>query len=185
MADPPAVVFTIGHGARPADALVAVLTEAGVTVVVDVRRFPGSRRHPQFGQEALAGRLAAAGIGYEWQGGALGGRRSATAGSRHSALRHAAFAGYADHMDSDEFRAAVGALVARARAGERPAVMCAETLWWRCHRMLIADALTMRGASVAHLLRVGERQSHRPHATMRRGLDGWPVYDVSDALPGL
>lgn len=183
--DPPPVVFTVGHGARPADALLAVLREAGVTVVVDVRRFPGSRRHPQYGREALAGRLAAAGIGYEWQGEALGGRRARPAGSRHFALRQAAFAGYADHMDTDGFRAAVEVLVARARAVERPAVMCAETLWWRCHRMLIADALTMRGASVIHLLQPGHRQPHRPHATVRRGPDGWPVYDVSDALPGL
>jgi uncharacterized protein (DUF488 family) len=182
--DPAPAVFTVGHGARSVEALLAVLREAGVGVLVDIRRFPGSRRHPQFGREALADRLAGAGIGYEWAGEALGGRRPRVAGSRHSALRQAAFAGYADHMDTTGFRAAVEALVARA-ATDRPAIMCAETVWWHCHRMLVADALTMRGATVVHLLEVGRRQPHRPHATVRRGSDDWPVYDVSDRLPGL
>jgi uncharacterized protein (DUF488 family) len=129
----------------------------------------------------LAGSLAEVGIGFEWWGEALGGRRSRVPGSRHTALRQAAFAGYADHMDTPEFRAAVDALLARTGV----AVMCAETVWWHCHRMLVADALTMRGATVVHLLDVGRRQPHRPHPTVRRGDDGWPVYDVPDALPGL
>jgi uncharacterized protein (DUF488 family) len=175
-------VFTIGHGARPIEAFLAVLWEASITVLVDIRRFPGSRRHPQFGREALTATLDAEGIGYEWQGEALGGRRSRTGGSRHSALRNEAFAGYADHMDSSEFRAAVEAFVARS---DRLAIMCAETLWWQCHRTLVADALTMRGAQVIHLLDAGKRQPHRLHATVRRGPDGWPVYDVPDTLPGL
>lgn len=174
----------MGHGARPLDELVVVLRDAGVTVLVDIRRFPGSRRHPQFGRDALAGGLAAAGIGYEWGGEALGGRRPRAAGSRHTALQNPAFAGYADHMDTDRFRAAVDALVSLA-AAERLAVMCAETLWWRCHRALVADAVTMRGATVTHLRGVGHRQPHQPHRTVRRGDDGWPVYDVPDALPGL
>jgi uncharacterized protein (DUF488 family) len=197
------VVWTVGHGARPVEALVAVLREASVTALVDIRRFPGSRRHPQFGRGALAAPLAAAGIGYEWQGEALGGRRPRHPHTRHTALRVAAFAGYADHMDGAEFRTALDALVRRAGAGERLAVMCAETVWWHCHRMLVADALVLRGAvllhggpvlrgatvprgvRVVHLLDVGRRQEHRPHPTMRRGDDGWPVYDVADTLPGL
>lgn len=178
-------MWTIGHGARPLEALVAVLRAAGVETVVDVRRFPGSRRHPQFGREALATGLRDAGIRYEWQGEALGGRRSRSPASRHGALHQAAFAGYADHMDTPEFRAAVDALVARARQGERLAVMCAETLWWRCHRMLIADALAMRGATVTHLLEVDRSDAYRPHPAVRRGEDGWPVYDVADTVPGL
>jgi Uncharacterized conserved protein len=177
-------VFTVGHGARPIEAFLAVLRQAGVTTLADVRRYPGSRRHPQFGREALADALAGAGIGYEWHGQALGGRRSRRPGSRHIALREAAFAGYADHMDTAEFRTAVRELADRA-ATERLAVMCAETLWWRCHRMLIADALAMRGVTVTHLLDVGRREPYRPHPTVRRGDDGWPVYDVPDTLPGL
>jgi uncharacterized protein (DUF488 family) len=174
-------VFTVGHGARPAEALLGVLREAGVDLVIDVRRYPSSRRHPQYGRAALGAFLADAGIEYEWWGEALGGRRERSPSSRHTALREAAFAGYADHMDTDAFRAAVDAVLAL----DRCAIMCAETVWWHCHRMLIADALTMRGAMVAHLLDVGRRQPHRLHQTVRRGDDGWPVYDVPDALPGL
>lgn len=177
-------MFTVGHGARPIEAFIAVLQDASVTVLVDIRRFPASRRHPQFGRAALSSALARAGIGYEWQGETLGGRRSHVDGSRHTALREASFAGYADHMDTAEFRAAASALVARPDR-DSLAVMCAETVWWHCHRMLLADALAMRGATVVHLLDVGRRQAHRPHATVRRGPDGWPVYDVPDTLPGL
>jgi hypothetical protein len=176
-------MFTIGHGARELPAFLAVLGEASVSVVVDVRRFPGSRHHPQFGRRLLERALAEAGIGYEWQGEPLGGRRARLADTRHPALLDAALAGYADHMDTAEFREAVEALVSRAGAGERPVVMCAETRWWQCHRMLVADALEMRGATVVHLMEVGRRERYRPHATVRRGEDGWPVYDVPDTLP--
>jgi uncharacterized protein (DUF488 family) len=177
-------VFTIGHGARPIGAFLAVLTEASITLLVDVRRFPGSRRHPQFGRDTLAAALDRAGIGYEWQGEPLGGRRSRSAASRHIALHNPAFAGYADHMDTVEFRDAASALLARA-GRDRLVVMCAETVWWHCHRMLLADALAMRGATEEHLLDVGHRQPYRPHPTVRRGQDGWPIYDVPDTLPGL
>jgi hypothetical protein len=99
------------------------------------------------------------------------------------ALVDAAFGGYADHMDTPAFRCAVQALVGRAEADERLAVMCAETLWWRCHRSLVADALMCRGVDVAHLIDVGRREPHRVRPTMRCGDDGWPVYDVPDTLP--
>jgi uncharacterized protein (DUF488 family) len=178
-----AVVLTVGHGTRPAEALLAVLQHAGVTTLIDIRRFPGSRRHPQFAREALAVSLPAGGIRYEWQGEGLGGRRSRRASSRHGALVDAAFGGYADHMDTPAFRCAVQALVGRAEADERPAVMCAQTLWWRCHRSLVADALVCRGVDVVHLIDVGRRGPHRVRPTMRCGDDGWPVYDVPDTLP--
>jgi uncharacterized protein (DUF488 family) len=176
------IVLTVGHGARSAEALLAVLQHAGVTTLVDIRRFPGSRRHPQFGRETLFASLRAGGIRYEWQGDELGGRRSRGASSRHAALVDAAFGGYADHMDTPAFRDAVLALVARAEAGERLAVMCAETLWWRCHRSLMADALACRGVDVVHLIDVGRREPHRVRSTMRCD-DDWPVYDVPDTLP--
>ena len=174
-------VFTVGHGARPIETFLAILVEARVEVLVDVRRFPGSRRHPQFGREALAAAVQGAGLRYRWEGEALGGRRHGRPGSRHNALRNAAFAAYADHMDTETFRNAVDVLL----AGERPAVMCAETLWWQCHRMLIADALVVRGADVVHLIDTGSRQPHRLTQGARRGEDGWPVYDAEPPLPGL
>ncbi|GAA2369187.1 DUF488 domain-containing protein [Dactylosporangium salmoneum] len=177
-------VCTIGHGARPIEAFLAILAEAGVDRLVDVRRFPGSRRHPQYGKEALADAVSGAGLRYTWQGETLGGRRHSRPGSRHTALRNAAFAAYADHMDTPVFRAAIDELIGAA-AGELPAVLCAETLWWHCHRMLIADALVMRGAVVEHLLDVGVRQPHRLTEGVRRGDDGWPVYDAQATLPGL
>jgi uncharacterized protein (DUF488 family) len=181
-----ATVFTVGHGARPAAELVATLTGAGVTVLLDVRRFPGSRRHPQFGRAALAAALDGAGIAYEWHGETLGGRRSRSADSRHTALRVAAFAAYADHLDTPQARGALTDLLARAER-EVPVVMCAETLWWQCHRKLIADALTLRGAAVVHLLgpRRGEGPRWEPHrlsATVRPDDEGWPVYDQPDTL---
>jgi len=178
-----AVVLTVGRGTRPAEALLAVLQHAGVTTLIDIRRFPGSRRHPQFAREALGLSLPAGGIRYEWEGEGLGGRRSRRASSRHGAQVDAAFGGYADRMDTPAFRCAVQALVGRAEAGERLAVMCAETLWWRCHRSLVADALVCRGVDVVHLIDVGRREPHRVRPTMRCGDDGWPVYDVPDTLP--
>jgi len=178
VSQPATRVYTVGHGARSAAALLAVLQPAGVALVWDIRRFPGSRRHPQFSRSALATTLAEAGIGYEWEGADLGGRRSRSARSRHTALRNRAFAGYADHMDTAEFRAAVERLRDHA-ATVRLAIMCAETLWWHCHRMLVADALTTRGVEVIHLLQPGQSQPHRPHPAGRRGDDGWPVYDVT------
>jgi uncharacterized protein (DUF488 family) len=177
------VVLTVGHGARSAEALLALLQRAGVTTLIDIRRFPGSRRHPQFGREALAASLHAAGIRYEWQGEELGGRRDRHASSRHTALADPGFGSYAEHMDTPAFRGAVRALVVRAEAGEALAVMCAETLWWRCHRSLVADALVCRGVEVVHLLDLNRREAHRRRPTMRCDDDGWPVYDVPDTLP--
>jgi uncharacterized protein (DUF488 family) len=181
--DDQAPVFTVGHGARSTEELLAVLRSAGVGELVDIRRHPGSRRHPRFGREALAAALGRAGIGYRWEGEALGGRRSVRADSRHTALARHTLAGYADHMDTVEFRSAVDAIVARA-ATARPAVMCAEGDWRHCHRMLVADALAARGARVTHLVAPGRSEPHRPHPTLRWGSDGWPVYDVADTIPG-
>ena len=178
-----AVILTIGHGARSVEALLMVLKQADVATLIDIRRFPGSRRHPQFARDALAVSLPADGIRYEWQGEELGGRRSRRTSSRHVALVDAAFGGYADHMDTSAFRTAMQALIERAETGERLAVMCAETLWWRCHRSLVADALACRGIDVVHLIEVGRSEPHRVRPTMRCGDDGWPVYDVDDTLP--
>lgn len=184
MGDVTARIWTAGHGARPIGAFLAVLVTAGIGTLVDVRRFPGSRRHPQFGREALRESVVRTGLAYSWRGETLGGRRQPHPGSRHTALRNASFAAYADYMDTTAFRAAADELV-EAAATDRQAVMCAETVWWHCHRMLIADALVLRGATVEHLMEPGVSRPHRLTAGVRRGPDGWPVYDAQPALPGL
>ncbi len=157
-----------------------MLREAGVELLVDVRRFPGSRRHPHFAREALAKSLPSLGIGYDWRGEELGGRRSRRRDgtSRHPAWRNDAFAGYADHMDTSAFRDALTRLEAEAATGTSVAVMCAETLWWRCHRRLIADALVLHGVEVIHLIQLGKSAPHPLHESARAGDDGYPVYDV-------
>lgn len=170
-------LYTVGHGTRTIEELRAVLAGADVTRVVDARRFPGSRRHPHFAREALERSLPAAGVAYDWRGETLGGRRSAAARpSRHPAWTNASFRNYADYMETATFRTALAELEAEA-GRERLAVMCAETLWWRCHRRLIADAATVDGVDVVHLVRPGESQRHRLHPALRVE-DGKPVYDV-------
>ncbi len=170
--------FTVGHGTRTTEELADLLKEAGVELLVDVRRFPGSRRHPHFAREALERSLPDLGVAYDWRGEELGGRRSRTTTSRHPAWRNDAFAGYADYMDTKPFRDAVERVEAEAEAGTALAVMCAETLWWRCHRRLIADALVMRGAEVVHLIQPGKTSPHPLNDAARPGADGYPVYDV-------
>jgi uncharacterized protein (DUF488 family) len=150
-------VFTIGHGMRPAEELVTMLRSVGVETLVDVRRFPGSRRNPQFNQAALAGTLGAGGIAYR-HAEELGGRRANEPGEeRFPCIRVAAFRSYAARMGTEPWQQALEA----ALADPSPAFMCAETPWWRCHRRLIAELLTARGHEVIHLIRPGESQPHR------------------------
>lgn len=181
MSDDPgaAVVWTIGHGTRTTGELIEIVAAAGVEVIIDVRRFPGSRRHPQFAREALEVSLPQAGISYAWRGEELGGRRSrSSAVTRHPAWRNDAFRAYADYMDSPQFRTALDRLVADTRSGLRSALMCAETLWWRCHRRLVADALVLQGVRVVHLVDTKNRQDHPLHESLRADAENRPVYDV-------
>jgi uncharacterized protein (DUF488 family) len=171
-------VYTIGHGARDIDAFLGLLKGAGTRRLVDVRTAPGSRKHPQFGRDALSASLAKTDIDYEWAGEALGGWRRARPHSRHVALRSPGFRGYADHMETDAFRDARNRLIATARASPT-AVMCAESLWWRCHRRLLADALVAAGCEVHHIMEGGKLDRHRlsPQARVEGDL---PVYDVPE-----
>jgi uncharacterized protein (DUF488 family) len=172
-------VFTVGHGTRTTDELASVLESASVGRLIDVRRFPGSRRHPHFSREALERSMPERGIRYEWWGEELGGRRSGRSkASRHVAWRNAAFQGYADYMDTERFRSALTQLEDAAQAGPPLAIMCAETLWWRCHRRLISDALHLREVEVVHLIAPGQSQPHEPHPDMRADEQRRPVYDV-------
>jgi uncharacterized protein (DUF488 family) len=148
-----ATIHSIGHGTATADDFTRTLTDAGVRVLADIRSAPGSRRNPQFGASALRETLAAAGVEYVHLAG-LGGRRAPRADSPHTGLRVAAFRGYADHMATDEFRADYARLEEYARLVPT-AFMCAETLWWKCHRRLLADRLVADGWAVVQL-RVGE-----------------------------
>ena len=160
-----AVIYTIGHSTRPLDEFLALLRVHGVAHVVDVRRYPGSRRYPQFGREALAAALADAGVGYE-HAPDLGGRRAARPDSGNTAWRSAAFRGYADYMETQPFQTALALLLDVARA--RPtAVLCAEAVPWRCHRHLIADALVASGEPVGHILSDATPQPHRLSAHAR------------------
>lgn len=176
-----ATLFTVGHGARSTEELVKVLADAGVQILVDVRRYPGSRRHPHVSRAALEESLPAAGITYEWRGDTMGGRRDPVPDSQNIASRVDAFRGYADHLASDEFRGALTELEERATATPQ-AVMCAETVWWRCHRRLIADSLVAKGHEVIHLGR-GHDDAHKLHESARQTDDGYLVYDVGVTPP--
>lgn len=168
------MIFTVGHSTRAIEELLALLAEHSVDLLVDVRRFPGSRRYPQFGRDALAASLARAGIGYRHEAD-LGGRRAPAPDSPNTFWRNAGFRGYADHLATAEARAALERLAADER-GHRPAVLCAEAVPWRCHRQLIADALTARGLEVVHLLAPGRSARHALHPHARALPGGRLVY---------
>jgi uncharacterized protein (DUF488 family) len=168
-------IWSVGHGARLLGDFLAVLADARVAALADVRLAPGSRRHPHFGAGALEAALGDVGIAYVHLP-TLGGRREPRADSPHRALRVAAFRGYADHMSSDEFARGYERLVSVARES-RTAFMCAETLWWRCHRRLLADRLTVEGWTVTHLIAPGKGGPHVLWDAART-LDGHLVYDA-------
>lgn len=163
--DAPLTVWTIGHSVRTAEELVAVLRAYEIELVADVRRFPGSRRHPQFAASALERELGAAGIGY-CSLPALGGRRQPSKDSPNDGWRVAAFRGYADYLATEEFAAGLMELLMLAN-GLRTAVMCAEILWWRCHRRLIADVLVTLGIRVMHIRDATTVEQHRIAAPAR------------------
>ena len=172
-------LFTVGHGTRSTEELIAVLRSADVGRLVDVRRYPRSRRHPHFSKDALEDTLPEAGISYAWRGEELGGRRAPTQrGSRSRAWRVPGFQAYADYMASPEFQRALVELEAEVEKPPPLAIMCAERLWWRCHRRLIADAAMLRGLEVVHLLDAEHHQPHRLHEAVRLDAEGRPVYDV-------
>ncbi len=158
-------IYTIGHGNRTFDELVEALRTHGIAQLVDVRSFPGSRRNPQFGREQLERNLPANGIGYVWRKD-LGGRRRARPDSPHTAWRVEGFRAYADYMDTPAFAAALDELLHLAQQAAT-AYMCAERLWWQCHRRLLSDALTVRGIAVIHILEAHKSEQHRPTEFLR------------------
>jgi uncharacterized protein (DUF488 family) len=154
----PVRILTIGHGTRSADELVTSLTDAGARTLVDVRRFPSSRRNPQFNSTALEPTLQAVGIAYR-HAVELGGRlRDEPGEERFACIGVGAFRSYAARMSTAEWQAALDATLVEPD----PCFMCAETPWWRCHRRLIAELLAARGHDVLHLLGPGRIERHRP-----------------------
>jgi uncharacterized protein (DUF488 family) len=154
----PATVWTIGHSTRGADEFMSVLDAHGIEIVADVRRFPGSRRHPQFGSSALEGSLAAGGIDYAWLS-RLGGRRRGDSGPEQEGWRNPSFRAYAAYTWTEDFAQGLDELLNIA-AAKRTTIMCSELLWWRCHRALISDVLRFVGVEVIHILDEGPGKVH-------------------------
>lgn len=184
-------LLTFGHGTADGDELAALLTTAGVGHVVDVRRFPGSRRNPTVGRDALEQSLPAAGIDYRWEQ-RLGGRRRVPAEEAEIDRwwRVEAFRAYAAHTRTAEFGEAMDQLLAQVRDPQAAAdigptaVMCSESLWWRCHRRLISDvAVLLHDVPVEHLGHDGRLTPHRP-AEGARVTEGGLVYDLPDPAEG-
>ena len=172
-----ATVWTIGHSTRSIDDFVGALEAHGIEMVADVRRFPGSRRLPQFASESLAASLAARGIAYQWFP-TLGGRRRPEPDSPNTGWRHPAFRAYADHVLTEPFADGLFELLMLA-GGMRTAVMCAEVLWWRCHRRLIADVLVSLDVPVVHIRDAQHAEPHRL-AAPARVVDGRLTYEADD-----
>ena len=157
---PEGEVSTVGHSTHPLPVFLAILQAHGIEAVADVRRFPGSRRHPQFGSEALGTSLLEAGIAYHWFSELGGRRRPDLLEAEGGAWRHPSFRAYAQYLRTEEFAQGLDSLMHVAKAC-KTAIMCSELLWWRCHRRLIADVLLFCGWKVTHIMAVDECSSHR------------------------
>jgi uncharacterized protein (DUF488 family) len=151
-------IFTIGHSTRPLDDFIALLAAHRVEQLMDIRSIPRSRRHPHFSTDVLSASLRDAAIVYRHSSG-LGGMRKPRRDSRNTAWRVEGFRGYADYMETEAFRTAIGELIAFASAAPT-VIMCAEAVWWRCHRQLVADALVARGIEVRHITSTASATPH-------------------------
>jgi len=170
-------LITFGHGTASAERIAELLRSAEVSALVDVRTAPGSRRHPHVARPELERWLPGDGISYRWEK-RLGGWRRPAPDSPDVVWREEAFRGYAGHMRQPDFLAAIDEVLAQAATGHL-AVMCSESVWWRCHRRLIADfAEIARGVPVRHLMHDGTLAAHRPSPGVRLRPDGLLVYDA-------
>jgi uncharacterized protein (DUF488 family) len=173
-------IWTIGHSTREIDIFISLLEENGIKLLADVRSWPRSKRYPQFNREALAESLNAHGIRYEHFP-ELGGRRKPKPDSRNTAWRNASFRGYADHMETEEFQKGIERLLVLAGEAGSAAIMCAEVVWWRCHRSLISDYLKSRGIGVMHILDANKTQPH-PFTSAAHIVDGKLSYKRESLL---
>ena len=169
MANPNRTIWTIGHSTRPIEELIALLAGQRIEAVADVRRFPASRKHPQYNAAPFAETLRAAGIEYA-PFPQLGGRRNPRKDSHNTAWRNASFRGYADYMETAAFSSALEELM-KISFLKRTAILCAEAVWWRCHRALISDALKARGFEVCHIVHAGACEDH-PYTSAASIVDG-------------
>jgi uncharacterized protein (DUF488 family) len=167
-------IWTIGHSTRTIDDFISLLGENKIKLLVDVRAWPGSKRYPQFNRDTLAESLKAHGIRYEHFP-ELGGKRKSKPDSRNTAWRNASFRGYADYMDTEQFQKGIERLLELAAEAGPTAIMCAEAVWWRCHRSLIADYLKARDIEVMHILGANKVEPH-PYTSAARIVDGTLSY---------
>jgi uncharacterized protein (DUF488 family) len=167
-------IWTIGHSTRMIDIFISLLEENGIKLVADVRRLPGSKRYPRFNREMLAKSLTEHAIRYEHFP-ELGGRRKAKEDSHNTAWRNASFRGYADHMETEEFRRGIERLLDFANKFGPTAIMCAEAVWWHCHRALISDYLKTRGVDIGHILDANKTELH-PYTSVVRIVGGTLSY---------
>jgi uncharacterized protein (DUF488 family) len=172
-------IWTIGHSTRSIDKFISLLEEHGIKLLVDVRSLPGSKRYPQFNKEAFADSLGKVGVRYEHFP-ELGGRRKATRNSKNTAWRNASFRGYADYMETEEFDNGVKRLLDLAADTGPTAIMCAEAVWWRCHRSLISDYLKARGIEIMHIMDANKIEPH-PYTSAARIVNGELSY-VAESL---
>ncbi len=173
------IVYTIGHSTHSLEELIQMLQAFAIKTLVDVRRFPGSRKYPQFNKDNLAAGLQAVGISYVHLEN-LGGRRTAHKNSNNNRWRNKSFQGYADHMATKEFEEGMSQLETIA-AKQPTAYMCSEALWWRCHRSMISDYLKARGWQVLHIMGPGKVEAHSYTSPAR--VEGEHVFYHDDTNP--
>jgi uncharacterized protein (DUF488 family) len=176
MAQEPLTIWTIGHSTRTIEDFLELLKAHQIESLVDVRHFPGSRRYPHFNKEPLSDSLTKVGIEYHHLP-RLGGRRRPRPNSQNTAWRNEAFRGYADHMETETFAEGITSLLSLA-AKKRTAIMCAEAVWWRCHRGLIADYLKAQGHRVLHIHSATKAEEH-PFTAAARMVNGKLSYQVA------
>jgi uncharacterized protein (DUF488 family) len=173
-------IWTIGHSTRSIDTFISLLKANGIILLADVRLLPGSKRYPQFNKEKLSDSLGKAGIRYEHFP-ELGGRRKAKPDSKNRAWRNESFRGYADYMETEDFDKDVRRLLDLAADAGPAAIMCAEAVWWRCHRSLISDYLKVRGIEVMHILGANKTEPH-PYTSAARMANGKLSYAAENTL---
>ena len=173
-------IWTIGHSTRSIDTFISLLKANGIKVLVDVRTWPGSKRYPQFNREKLSDSLGEAGMRYEHFP-ELGGRRKAKPDSKNRAWRNESFRGYADYMETEDFDKGVKRLLDLAADAGPAAIMCAEAVWWRCHRSLVSDYLKVRGIEVMHILDANKTEPH-PYTSAAHFANGRLSYATENTL---